>query len=92
MRSANRLLRALHRPVDAASLAFVRVVFGCVMLVEISRYWSHGWIREYFVEPKFFFSYPLFGWVRPLPPAWLTVQRARKPRTSPGDVPGGNTK
>ncbi len=74
MRSANRLLRALHRPVDAASLAFVRVVFGCVMLVEISRYWSHGWIREYFVEPKHFFSYPLFGWVRPLPAAWLPVQ------------------
>lgn len=74
MRSTSPLLRALHRPVDAASLAFVRVVFGCVMLVEISRYWSHGWIREYFVEPKFFFSYPLFGWVRPLPAAWLTVQ------------------
>jgi vitamin K-dependent gamma-carboxylase len=74
MRSTSPFLRALHRPVDAASLAFLRVVFGCVMLVEISRYWSHGWIREHFVEPKFFFSYPLFGWVRPLPATWLTVQ------------------
>jgi hypothetical protein len=74
MRTSNRLLRALHRPVDAASLAFVRILFGCVMLVEISRYWSHGWIREYFAEPKHFFSYPLFGWVKPLPPAWLPVQ------------------
>lgn len=74
MRSTHRLLRALHAPVDAASLAFLRVVFGCVMLVEISRYWSHGWIREYLVVPKFFFSYPLFGWVRPPPAAWLGVQ------------------
>jgi vitamin K-dependent gamma-carboxylase len=74
MTSANRFLRALHRPVDAASLAVFRVVFGIVMLVEIGRYWGRGWIREYFVEPKHFFSYPLFDWVHPLPPVWLTVQ------------------
>jgi vitamin K-dependent gamma-carboxylase len=65
MRLAQRLSSALFRPVDAASLAVFRAVFGVVMLVEVGRYWAHGWIQSYFVEPKHFFSYPLFDFVKP---------------------------
>lgn len=63
---AGRLASALLRRVDGASLGVFRIVFGLVMLVEIARYWSHGWIASHYGEPKYFFSYPLFDWVKPL--------------------------
>lgn len=62
----SRLSSLLLRRVDGASLGVFRIVFGVVMLVEVARYWSHGWIVSHYVEPKFFFSYPLFDWVKPL--------------------------
>ena len=61
-----RWREALLRRVDGASLGIFRIVFGLVMLVEVARYWSHGWIASYYAEPEFFFSYPLFDWVKPL--------------------------
>lgn len=60
------LSSTLLRRVDGASLGVFRIVFGLVMLVEIWRYWSNGWIVSHYVRPEFFFSYPLFDWVKPL--------------------------
>lgn len=40
------------------------------MLVEVWRYWSNGWIDSHYREPEYFFSYPLFDWVKPLS-GWL---------------------
>ena len=65
-RARRTLASALLERVDGASLAVFRIVFGVVMLVEITRYWSRGWIVAYYAEPEFFFSYPLFDWVKPL--------------------------
>lgn len=31
------------------------------------RYFSHGWIRAYWIDPVFHFTYPGFGWVEPWP-------------------------
>lgn len=62
-----RRLDRLFVPVDIAPLVYARIVFGVVMLVEVCRFASYGWIRRYYVEPTFTFSYPGFGWVKPLP-------------------------
>jgi vitamin K-dependent gamma-carboxylase len=62
-----RLGAAARRPVDGASLAALRMAFGSLMLVAVARFFVHGWIHEYFVEPRFFFSYWGFSWVRPWP-------------------------
>lgn len=59
--------RWLLRPVDAASLAVLRIAFGAVMAAAILRYFLHGWIHAYYVAPSFLFPFPGFGWVRPLP-------------------------
>lgn len=59
--------RRLTQPVDAASLAVFRVAFGGLLVVLPLRYFTHGWINEYFVEPKHFFKYWGFEWVQPLP-------------------------
>ncbi|MBA3465717.1 MAG: HTTM domain-containing protein [Deltaproteobacteria bacterium] len=56
--------RAL-RPVDIASLAAFRIIFGLVMFVGIVRLLSTGWIETMYGDPHFFFTYPGFGWVRP---------------------------
>jgi vitamin K-dependent gamma-carboxylase len=66
-RAIRALREKLHAPVDIASLALFRIVFGLVMVVLVYRFFSHDWIREYYVEPKYFFSYWGFGWIKPWP-------------------------
>jgi hypothetical protein len=57
----------LQRPVDIASLAAFRVVFGALLLCAALRYFAHGWIAEYFLIPRHFFKYWGLTWVQPWP-------------------------
>jgi vitamin K-dependent gamma-carboxylase-like protein len=66
-------LNARRTPVDVASLVFFRVAFGAVMLVAVGRYFTHGWIASMFLEPRFFFPYAGFEWVRPWPGVGMYV-------------------
>jgi vitamin K-dependent gamma-carboxylase len=54
-------------PVDIASLAVFRIAFGAVMAWEVVRYFQHGWIASYYIDPQFHFTYFGFGWVKPWP-------------------------
>jgi vitamin K-dependent gamma-carboxylase len=63
------ILTAATRPIDIASLAAFRVIFGAVMFLGILRFLATGWIEQMYVEPTWFFSYPGFDWVKPWP-AW----------------------
>ena len=62
-----RLCAELFNPVDISFLVFFRIVFGGIMVVEVYRYFTHGWITRYFVEPAVNFSYYGFSWVKPWP-------------------------
>lgn len=62
-----RFADPLFEEVDGASLAFFRVAFGAIMLVECWRFWSKGWIERYYIEPELFFKYYGFEWVAPWP-------------------------
>ncbi len=62
-----RLGNHLFAPVDAASLAAFRVLFGALMFIAVMRFFVHGWIATYFLEPRNFFSYYGFDWVKPWP-------------------------
>ncbi len=62
-----RFIDPLFKPVDAASLVFFRVCFGVIMLVEAWRFWDHGWIARYYIQPDFLFKYYGFEWVEPWP-------------------------
>ncbi len=66
----------LEAPVDAASLAVFRVAFGAMMMTLTVRYFTHGWIREYYLVPTHFFSYYGFAWVRPWPGSGMYVHYA----------------
>lgn len=56
----------LNAPVEAASLAVFRILFGLMMLWSIIRFWSYGWIDKLYIQPKYFFSYYGFEWIKPL--------------------------
>jgi vitamin K-dependent gamma-carboxylase len=59
--------RALFAPVDIAALVYFRIAFGLVMFWEVWRYFDHGWIGRYWIEPVMHFTYYGFDWVRPWP-------------------------
>jgi hypothetical protein len=59
--------RRLTQPVDSASLAAFRIGFGVLLGVLALRYFVHGWIGEYFLQPRHFFTYWGLSFVRPLP-------------------------
>ncbi|MFP2995995.1 HTTM domain-containing protein [Spongiivirga sp. MCCC 1A20706] len=64
--SKNRFQSYLNKHTEAAPLAVFRIFFGLMMLISIVRFWSYGWIDKLYIQPKFFFSYFGFEWVKPL--------------------------
>ena len=57
------LRSALLRPVSGASLAAYRAAFGITVAVEVARYFAHGWVWAYYVEPPIRLTYFGWGWV-----------------------------
>ena len=62
-----RLCAALFKPVDISFLVFFRILFGGILLWEVYRYFTYGWISRYYVEPAVNFTYYGFSWVTPWP-------------------------
>lgn len=58
-------------PVDIASLAAFRILFGLLMAAATIRFLAKGWVNELYVLPKFHFPYAGFGWVHALPGGWM---------------------
>ncbi|MGH7788244.1 MAG: HTTM domain-containing protein, partial [Candidatus Binatia bacterium] len=71
-----RWAEALYVPVDAASLGVVRIVFGAMVAWDAVRYFHFGWIDEYYLLPKWHFTYLYFDFVRPWPGEWMYVHFA----------------
>lgn len=57
------------QPVDGASLAAFRILFGLMMTAGVIRFAAHGWIDRFFIKPEFTFKYWGFGWVELLEPS-----------------------
>ena len=60
-----RLPAYFTQTTHAAPLALFRFFFGIMMFVSIVRFWANGWIEKLYIEPKFFFSYYGFSFVKP---------------------------
>jgi vitamin K-dependent gamma-carboxylase len=58
---------SLFKPIDSAFLVVFRIGFAVIMFWEVLRYWSHDWIRQFYIEPEFYFKYYGFEWVHPWP-------------------------
>ncbi|HEU4836809.1 MAG TPA: HTTM domain-containing protein [Pyrinomonadaceae bacterium] len=68
-----RLGVSLFNPVDISFLVFFRIVFGGIMLWEVYRYFTNGWITRYYVEPALTFTYYGFSWVKPWPGSGMYI-------------------
>ncbi len=55
-----------QKDTSAAPLAVFRVLFGFMMFLGIARFVANGWIEKLYINPKFFFSYYGFEWVKPI--------------------------
>ena len=64
---SRRIAAAATRPVDIASLAAFRIIFGVIMFAGIVRFLATGWIEKMYGDPSWFFTYAGFDWVRPWP-------------------------
>jgi len=58
--------RYINQLAEAAPLAVFRILLGLMMFLSIVRFWSYGWIDKLYVQPKFFFSYYGFEWIKPI--------------------------
>lgn len=63
----------LSQPVDVASLAMLRTVFGLLMCAGLVRLQLTGWVGPLFTAPRFTFTYAAFAWVPHLPGAWVSA-------------------
>lgn len=68
-----RLRNHLNEPVDIASLAVFRVLFGGLMCVAAVRFIAEGWVERVYLRPSFFFKYWGFEWVQVLPAPGMTI-------------------
>lgn len=63
----NALVTRMFAPVDISSIVVFRIAFGLIMLWEVNRYPSYGWVASYYIDPVYNFPYVGFEWVKPLP-------------------------
>lgn len=56
----------INKTTKAAPLAVFRILFGLMMLLSTIRFWAYGWIDSVYVQPKLFFSYYGFEFIKPL--------------------------
>jgi vitamin K-dependent gamma-carboxylase len=62
-----RLRERLFEPVDIASIAVFRMLFGAILFWEVWRFFDNDWIRKFYIVRKFHFKYFGFEWVHPWP-------------------------
>lgn len=69
----HRISLFLRRPINTSSLAFFRIIFGALMVAAILRFWIKGWINDFYIQPKFFFSYYGFEWIQNPGYPWIYI-------------------
>ena len=71
-----RLRQRLFEPVDIASIAIFRILFGAVLFWEVWRFFSNDWVRKFYIDRTYYFKYFGFDWVQPWPDQWMYVHFA----------------
>ena len=69
----NKLTNQLFRPVDIASIVFVRVTLGLILFLNVASYLSNQFIRFFWTDPEFHFKYFGFSWVKVAPEYYMNV-------------------
>ncbi|GAB3772314.1 HTTM domain-containing protein [Spirosoma horti] len=56
----------LRKTTSSAPLAVFRLLFGLMLFGSIVRFWSNGWIADLYIQPRYFFPFYGFEFVKPL--------------------------
>ncbi|UOE46247.1 HTTM domain-containing protein [Mucilaginibacter sp. SMC90] len=56
----------LITPTHIAPLVILRIAFGVIMLFSTIRFMMRGWVSEFYIKPRFHFTFYGFDWVKPL--------------------------
>ena len=70
-RCKGAVVRWFAAPVDIASLAVFRILFGLIMAASMIRFLAKGWVSELYLRPQYHFPYPGLEWIRPWPDFWM---------------------
>ncbi len=57
--------------VSIAPLVIFRIIFGGMLTFGSLRFLSKGWVYDLYIQPKFYFGYLGFEWIKPLPGNWM---------------------
>ena len=67
-------MKFLFRPIDIASLALFRIVFGILAFADIMGTWTYKHLYEHAFDPELFhFKYYGFSWVKAVSDPWMSV-------------------
>lgn len=72
----DRIATTASKPVDGASAAVFRMIFGVLSFVAIMRFFWNDWIDTLYVQPEFHFKYIGFEWVQPWSATGLNIHFA----------------
>lgn len=62
----SRIKSFLFRPISIAPLASFRILFGAMLLFSTIRFTAKGWIDLLYIQPKYYFPYEGFEFIKPL--------------------------
>ncbi len=68
-----RIVTALFTLIDAASLAYFRIVFYAIMVWESCSLTKLNWVGLYYSDKEFYFTYWPFDFIHPWPAEWMTI-------------------
>ncbi|HTE09790.1 MAG TPA: HTTM domain-containing protein [Chitinophagaceae bacterium] len=63
-----KLKNFIYGNVHIAPLAFFRIALGAVLFISSIRFIAHGWVKDFYITPRFHFPFYGFEWIRALPP------------------------
>ncbi|MES2621037.1 MAG: HTTM domain-containing protein [Bacteroidota bacterium] len=61
-----RIKSFLFSKTSVAPLVVFRIAFGVMMFLSMTRFMANGWIEMLYVQPKIFFPFYGFEWIKPL--------------------------
>ena len=67
----NRINQLLFKSVSIAPLVIFRIIFGVLLIFGAIRFMVNGWVYDMYIQPKMYFGYLGFEWVKPLPGNWM---------------------
>jgi hypothetical protein len=65
MMAIDQIKHSFQKEISSAPLVFFRIAFGTMMFLSLLRFWAMDWIDTLYIQPKFYFAFYGFEWIKP---------------------------